>query len=989
MFTQILVRRLSGLLAALGLLGLAAAGAAAQTTTGTIRGTVTNPEGAAIAGAEVEARNPETGIRRATTTRADGTYTLPGLVPALYDVTVRFIGHAPQARKVRVLIGATQTEDFALEVSAVELQELVVAGARPPVEMRTSEVATNVTAEQINNLPTSSRNFLDLAVLAPGTTFTNDRLDGTARTFAAGAQLPDQTNLFIDGASYKNDLIHGGAVGQDRSRGNPFPRNAVQEFRILTQNYKAEYQKASSAILTATTKSGGNRWSGQAFLSYQDQGLVALDTFARARKKTDPNFREPDYQRYLVGLSAGGPIIKDKLHIFASYEGNYQDRDRRVFIDTSIANRFPALDTIDFASRNGLFLSPFRSTLFFGKLSYAAGPSSSLELSYNNRHETDTRDFGELADLKRPFESGVRFRNDVNTAILKFNHFRGDWLNEATFSFQRARDNPSPVPGPEPANRFFGGSLCCAQLGPDITIQDFTQKRFAIRNDLTYSGLRWGGEHVIKGGVSVDFLHYRILKQNGVIPRFVYEEFGPPTAGVDSFKIPDRVEFRIGNPNFLADNQQIGAYLQDDWTPHPRLTLNLGLRWDYETRMMNFDYVTPQPIVDSLTKYASRLFIPIDPDRYFTDGTQRPRWTGGFQPRVGFSLALDKEGRTTLFGGFGIFHDRTLFDIAIEEEFAQRNPNVVIRFRQPGDTTSGRVDWDPRYFGNRAALDSLRIANPQAGAPEVKLLPNDLRPPKSRQFSVGLRRLIKDVAIEAAYTGVRSSNVFTFYFANMNFTCPERSFAVPNCFVVNSIPGFGTILKGTNAGKTWYDALQVKVDRPYRRAGSGRWGWGAGLAYTYAERETQGFNDDFSFPNPVDYPRQVRNDERHRVVVNWVTDFAFLYGIQFSGLFTVGSGVKLDVGDRFDNEQDPVNSPRFRPGGFDTPTFKNLDLRLRKDFPSFRGTTVGATLDVFNVFNWQNLGCYNTFNPNDPNFGKAGCVISDPRRFQLGFEYNF
>jgi hypothetical protein len=197
---------------------------------------------------------------------------------------------------------------------------------------------------------------LDLAVLAPGTSLQNDRLDGTARSFSAGAQGADQTNLFIDGASYKNDLIHGGAVGQDRSRGNPFPRNAVQEFRILTQNYKAEYQKASSAIITATTKSGGNVWTGNAFYAYQNKDLVALDTFARAT-----NTPKPDYSRDLIGLSMGGPIIKNRLRFFGSYEGNYQDRSNRVNIVPPAG--FPALDSIDFASRNGFAGSPFRGIL--------------------------------------------------------------------------------------------------------------------------------------------------------------------------------------------------------------------------------------------------------------------------------------------------------------------------------------------------------------------------------------------------------------------------------------------------------------------------------------------------------------------------------------------------------------------------------------------------------------------------------------------------
>jgi len=950
-----------------------AGSAGAQTTTGTVRGYITDQQGAPLAEARVVARDARTGVQVQTTSQRNGFYVLAGLNPATYEITVRLIGSAPQARRLDVLIGQTLTLDFQLVLSAVQLTEVQVI-AVPSVEMRTSEVATNVTQQQVNNLPSSSRNFLDLASLAPGTTIENDRLNGTARRLSAGAQSADQINVFIDGASYKNDLIHGGVVGQDRSRGNPFPRNAIQEFRILTQNYKAEYQKSSSAVLTATTRSGGNAWSGNAFFSYQNKEFVALDSFQlRDRFVQDSiegaggppsTFRVPDYDRQLIGISVGGPLVRDRLHFFGSYEGNYQDRSNRVNIVPPVG--FPALDTIDFASRNGLFTSPFRETLLFGKLNYAAGANSSLELSYNGRYEKDTRNFGGLT----PFETGVRFRNNVNTGILKFKHLGGTWLNESMLTFQRAQDNPRPVPGGGPINRFYGFG-CCAQLGPDITIQDFTQTRLALRHDISYAGLAWRGQHFLKAGVSLDFLNYKVLKRNGAIPRFVYEQFpqGGSATAPDSFAIPDRVEFRAGNPNFVKDNTQFGVYLQDDWSVNERLTLNLGVRWDYETNMLNYDYVTPQAIRDSLTKYSDSLFVPIDANRYFTDGTQRPRFKGAIQPRLGFSYALNEAGTTTIFGGFGIFYDRTLFDQAIEEVFAQQQPRYLIRFRVPGDTTSGRVDWNDSYLTGLAALDSLRIANPQAGAPEVKLIPNDLRPPRSNQFSLGIRHLFGTVVVDAAYTGVRSSNVFTFYWVNQDRPCGNAT-----CDIRHTIPGFSTILVATNAGKTWYDALQVKVDRPYRS--SDRVSWGAGLAYTLAQRQTEGFNDDFSFLNGSHYPKQVRNDERHRIVANWIVDLPFAGGVQFGGLITVGSGVNVDLGERIGDPAKP-----FRPGAFNRPAYKNVDLRLRKEFPRLGNARLAVTADLFNAFNWWSY--------NYSNSGVVTTAANDPRRFQIGTEVTF
>jgi hypothetical protein len=457
------------------------------------------------------------------------------------------------------------------------------------------------------------------------------------------------------------------------------------------------------------------------------------------------------------------------------------------------------------------------------------------------------------------------------------------------------------------------------------------------------------------------------------------------------------VEFQTGDPNFSTNNTQLGLYLQDDWSPTERLVLNLGVRWDYETHMMNYDYVTPRAVVDSLTRYQDRLFIPLDPNRYFTDGNNREPFYGAIQPRVGFSYALDRSATTSVFGGWGLFYDRTVFDIAIEESYALQHPSYTVFFAPPGEAPTGNLArFEPRFLADPQAMVRELTANRQFNTPEVKLIPNDLRPPMAQHFNLGLRRAFGALEASAAYTGVRSRNIPTFYWANQNFVCPERSFAVANCFQSRTIPGWGTILLMDDTGRTWYDALQLKLDRPYRGRGAGEWGWGAGLHYTFARRQTEGFNDLFSFPNPVDFPRQVRNDEPHRVVANWIVDVPWLWGIQFSGIINLGSGTRYDVGGRFDCHQ---ANTCFEAGGFEPErrsfiipnafAYRNVDLRLRKEFVNWGGARLGVAAELFNAFNYQNFGDFNTFNRTDPNFGTARGVISDPRRLQIGLEYNY
>src|SRR5882762_8045284 len=188
----------------------------AQTTTGTVRGYVKDQNGSPVGDAEVQARQTETGVVRSTASRSDGSYILPGLVPGSYELSVRKIGFAPQRRPVVVQIGATHLADFTVQQGAVELRAVTVEAA-PAVEMRTSEVATNVTRQQIEQLPTVNRNFLDLAALAPGMTVSEDRVNGTGfRTFSGGGASPNQSNVFVDGSSLKNDLTGGGVAGRTR-----------------------------------------------------------------------------------------------------------------------------------------------------------------------------------------------------------------------------------------------------------------------------------------------------------------------------------------------------------------------------------------------------------------------------------------------------------------------------------------------------------------------------------------------------------------------------------------------------------------------------------------------------------------------------------------------------------------------------------------------------------------------------------------------------
>lgn len=962
----------------------------AQTSTGTIRGTVTGTGGGAASGAQITARNPSNGAIRGTSAQDDGSYVLAGLVPATYEVTVRRIGTAPQTRTIVVQIGSTQIQDFSLTEQATQLATQIVTAATG-IETRTSEIATNVTQAQIAKLPTPSRNFLDLAALAPGVRVTEDRISGQSRNVTADGASANSVNLFIDGTSFKNDLTNGGIAGQDASRGNPFPRNAIQEYRVISQNYKAEYQKASSAIITATTKSGGNVWSGNALVGYQNTSMVALDTFQIKDKNASPaTFKKPDYNRTLSAFSIGGPIIQDKLHVFGSYEGNFQNRANPVAFAPPATGLFPALDTVNLTKYNGNFQSPFKSNLLFGKLSYEATPKSSAELTFSDRIETDVRDFGNFNGISS-FQEATNYHDNVAVAQAKYNYFTGPWLNEAKVDFSNFRRNPSPnTPGL--AARIYQFPNQTDNIGSNQSFQDFTQRRLGFRDDLTYTGFKLAGEHVIKGGASFDFVKYDVNKQNNSTPTFYYNNI--VNGATYAYATPYQLIYGTGNPILKKNNNEIGTYIQDDWSPIQRLTLNLGVRWDFETNMINTGYVTPQNVIDTLTRYNSQLPHPLDFNTYISNGRNRKPFYGAIQPRIGFSYAVDQNSRTTIFGGWGIYYDRSIFDINVDETLKLSFPQYTIAFAPRGVAPGpGQVAWSDSYLtANKATLDALVHT---VGNPEAWFIANNEKVPQSKQFNLGVRQLVGDFAVSVAYAGVRGTDGLTLNFANFglnpNGTCCTS-------FNLNA-HGFNNFIYSTNDFKTWYDALQVTVDRPYSRPDLSRFGWGAGLAFTYAARQIQGLDDidngdPVAFPNALNIPKHSASsasNEKERIVANWITDIPYLFGIQFSGLATLGGKYTLDVGCALRFCATPAG---FERNGFTVPgafPYKNVDMRLRKDFPNFGRTqqAIGVTVDVFNAFNHKNFGCYDVGARTNATFGQPSCVVSDARRYQLGAELNF
>jgi hypothetical protein len=831
-----------------------------------------------------------------------------------------------------VLIGPTLEMNFRLTPDLVLLESITVVGATA-VETETSEIATNVTPRQMESLPQNDRNFLNFAALAPGVLLGTDE---QRKEVKAGAQGSSSTNVFIDGVSFKNDVIQGGVIGQDSSRGNPFPQNAVQEFRVITQNYSAEYQKASSAIITAVTKSGSNQLHGEAFAFFQDKGLVDENPL---------NGSNPEYERLQYGLSIGGPIIADRMHFFASYEANDQDREETVALGGGWQNN-PALRQ-QLSQFAGTFTQPFRSDLAFAKVSFQPGPVQILDWSANFRKETDIRGFGG----ETSYDSAENVRNNSWGTNLRHQYTQASWLNEASVSYQTYQWNPTPLDD-NSVGLVYEGLL---RIGGRDTEQDIGQDRLAFRDDLTLSSFDFHGNHTFKVGGNVEMLDYTVTKFFEENPRFFFRSDLSAT-------IPYKARWGFGDPDLSADNTQYGIYGQDDWAVNDKLTLNLGLRWDYETNMFNTDYVTP----DLVRQRLSDDF----PAKYFTDGNDRDPKSDMFQPRLGFSFDIFANGKTIAFGGAGRYYDRNLFNNTLDESFRLQHFVGEFFFTPDGSPFNGQpaAKWDPKYL-TRDGLLALQ-ASGITGKPEVFLIENDTKVPYSNQWNLGVRHSFGNIVGSLSYASIRSFNGFS-YLWGKGFCCPQVD------------PNYSNVLISSDDIKTWYDAVYLQIDRPYTDESH----YGFNVAYTFAEAEQVG-GDLFSLDKATiaDWPRYgTPGTQDHRIVANAIVGLP--WEIRLSGLLQYSSGDKYRIHDFSNGFCFNCYTPKTGEG----PSWTTIDLRGEKGF-TFGAHTISVIAEAFNLFNEDRYSNFQDFNgpEGNPNLGKPTAIVGgSQRRYQFGLRYAF
>ena len=982
----------------------------AQTSDATIRGQ-------GPADTDVVAKNTATGATRKTHTDKNGTYALVGLPPGTYQVDAG----PGTARTVTVTVASTFTLNLTAQQAAAatpaeaNAQNLggVTVSATTLEEVKTSEVGQLVSLRQIETTPAASRNFLEFADTVPGMVFTRDANGNTS--LRSGAQASSNINVYIDGVGQKNYVLPGGVTGQNNSQGNPFPQLAVAEYKVITSNYKAEYDQLSSAAVTAETKSGTNEFHGDVFGSFTNGPMRAKTPSEEATgKKVDSH--EKDY-----GFDFGGPILKDKAHFYLAYEGKEFDSPITV-TPTGNSALWPQLPASAQAGIGPAAL-PFKENNWFGKVDWEPTDRDRIEVSGKYRDETSISGIGGNSTPN----TALNTRNTDKRFDIRWDHSTDSWFNRLQATYEDASYQPTPI------NTGYGASYTDASnqnstllvdgAGP-LSFQNKGQKGPAISDDFTFNDIQWHGDHVIKMGVK--FKSVKLTAQDAGDTNALYTYAVGPD-GTES--IPYKVQF--GNPApgtspvATSRDKQFGTYIQDDWQVDDHWTFNLGVRWDYEKTPSYLDYVTPADVVAGLNSqdpnapagqtYAQSLAKGgVNINDYISTGNNRKAKKNEIQPRLGFSNDLFGDEAHVIFGGWGRSYDRNLYESLQVEQTKSVLSQPTLNFNTPSQPcipSDTCLAWNPAYL-SIPALQAL-VAGTKAGQ-EVDLVNNNLKAPYSDQLSIGMRNQIGEWNTSVAFVNIKSHDGIVYTLGNRR---PDGSFWANGSQPWGlGIPGFGNLIIGNSGLQTKTNQILLSAEKPYTVDSH----WSATFAYTYTNAVQTNDNNDptdqyaFDYEKIGNYPYSAAPGvSKHRFVATGSLDgpWGFVFGSKLTlatpvpdlglscGYVTPPSGYDsgfINGGGCLNFAVRPPGEGKFLIGG-KVFGYRDIDFQATKNFKIYGNLNAYVRIDLLNAFNWNNyVNFIETFSPQgQPQtkrqviYNPTGDITGYPRTLKVTAGINF
>jgi hypothetical protein len=964
-------RTLAAAILAIAAVLMPAAAVAQTVATGNVEGIVTDATGAVLPGVTVVVRNVDTNITREVVTDEGGRYRAAALQPGTYEVSATLAGFtARPIANIAVLVGQTQPVDIKMQPAGVT-EAVTVTGETPVVDTRRTDVSNVVGEQAIENLPINGRRWENFVLLSPGVT--NDGNFGLVSYRGISGLYNNNT---VDGAD-NNQAFFSEARGRTRTSYS-ISQAAIKEFQVGISNFSAELGRAAGGTVNAVTKSGTNTFRGEGFYFLRDDKFTARDPFF------PQGVDRPSERRQQYGASAGGPIVHDRAFYFVNVD--QQLRNFPYFVrpgqDTFLTSTCTAVGCpatlAFFRGLNAFAPREGNNKILLGKVDYALNAANNLTVQYNlHRWNSPSGVQTQPVISVAPSANG---RDIVKTdfALFTLNTvLSSKWLNEARV--QIGRDFEAQEPNGIGPSTTFSSNAGIAFGMPDFLprLKYPDEKRFQIIENVSW----YAGAHSLKAGVDLNYVRenlinlfqgggvYNYSNLNNIALDCPIDAAGcsPTLAGASSDRrhySTYNQAFDLRGSGFAGDvfftTTDYNAFLQDNWRVSNQLTLNLGLRYEYQQ--------LPQPGETSVkgVKFTGNPAYPAT----VTFNQDKNNWG----PRAGFTYDINGQHATIVRGGYGLYYGRTS-NSAVSS--ALTNNAVTFATYSFTPTSPGAPQY-PNTFSAPPSGSGSR--------PSIQYLSPLLERPEIQMGELSVDRVIgRDITLTASYLYSKGKHLPTFLDTNLNppnatveylvegqsrGTFPFFRGARPDANINNAIQ-VADIVEST------YNALVLQANKRFSR------GLLFNVNYTLSKSEDTGQNSttfisNFStLVNPLDIDAEQGAsafDRRHRLVASFHFAPDYLWGVQVGGTGTFESGLPYSgtISGGASSATGATNTSTTNGSGasnrapfeernsFRQRGRKTLDVRLSKSFHLGGRRQVQVLWEAFNIVNWTNYTSYGT-----------------------------
>ncbi len=1004
---------------------------AQSTTEGGISGTVTDQSKAVVPNAKVTVVNAGTNRETTATTDEAGRFRVGGLQPGTYTVTVTAANFAPfKVANAVVEVGLVTNIEATLAVAG-KTETVEVSAEAPVINTTSHDFSVNMNETAINELPINGRRWSEFAKMTPGTT-----PDGNYGLMSFRGISGLLNNSTIDGGDNNQAFF---SEERGRTRLNyAISQGAIREFQVNTSNYSAEYGRAAGGVVNAVTKSGTNELHGNAFYYNRDNQFGAYNPFSLVSVVQNGVVTriplKPKDKRHQFGGAIGGPIKKDKLFFFFSY-----DQQKRNFPGVAAPDSPTFLDPITIAApasctasgltagqilscrgvtqaqsdaaltylRNLTGVVPRKGDqlMFLPKVDWRLSQNHTASVTYNRSRWKSPAGVQTQATVSRAIDDwGDDFVNIDSVTARLSSALSPTISNEARFQWSRDfehQNSQTPAPGVPRTSPDGGAPQIGVGSSGGITIgrPNFLERAAypdEHRDQWTDNMTVVRGKHMLKFGADINHVNdmmsnlyngpgnYSYSTLADWISDFTSPHLCPNSGGAGGTTVYagcfSSFAQAFGPLGFTFNTNDVNFYVNDEWRTTPRLTLNLGMRYEYE--------MLPNPQIPNPAWGPTQTFHH---DK------------NNFGPRTGFAWDMFGTGKTVLRGGYGIYYGRvinaTLYNAIVNTGMSAGQVSYTVYPTSKDASNNTIVNPVAPSYPN-----TMPSAPPPSGAaPNIVALGSNMGNPLIHQFDLVFEReVLRNTVASVSYLGSIGRQLPIPLDRNLNRPTRTMTYAVEDgpyagqTFTVPVFTGsrpfssFGNIVTVESLAKSRYDAFVAQVNRRMTKGLQ----FQANYTWSHALDSNQATAPNPSYPsalNPFDLAGEWGNsgfDVRHRVVFNavyapefnvsngvlkkLVNGFSIAPIVQIASgrAYTGGlsgnirsnwlpSGVRTTAGGLEGNGGD-YRIPLAGRNSFRYPRFENIDLRLSRRFRLAERVNLEVLAEAFNLFNHVNPTGLNT-----------------------------